>query len=268
MSLYEVYAYTHIGSVKQHNEDHILMARFVKNSGEMQLSFQDDDDFLFQHGMLFAVADGIDGVAGAAVASRLALMTLERHYYLNAKQGNSSVCRQALQYAVNKANKNILHTAQQHPEFAHMGCTLAGVCLLAEGVLIFNGGDSRVYRYRHPILKPLTVDDTITQLAIRNGRMTLEEAENSEQRHCLTNYLGYERFTCVIEQKNLLRGNDILLICSDGLYNALSEEQLEAILQTRKTSLSTLGKQLANEIEKINNTDNISFILIRLDYTQ
>ena len=77
MLVYDICGATHQGRVRQQNEDHILVGRFVKNSGQLLLSFRSDDDFVASYGLLLCVADGIGSAAGGKMASRLALLTLE-----------------------------------------------------------------------------------------------------------------------------------------------------------------------------------------------
>ena len=81
MLVFDICAATHRGLVRQHNEDHILVGRFVKNSGKLSLSLSADDDFLLASGMLLCVADGIGGVAGGELASRLTLSSLDNAFH-------------------------------------------------------------------------------------------------------------------------------------------------------------------------------------------
>lgn len=266
--MFEIYARTEIGLVRAANEDHILVGRFIKNYGDMRLFFKNNDDFLYEHGLLFAIADGIGGELGGAIASSNALWTLEQLFYPVKKNGEIHRIKTTLIEAVKQANITLLQQGIKQPELAKMGCTLAGICLTMQGFLVFNSGDSRVYRYRYPHLKLLTEDDTVTQIAVRNGKMTIAEARRSEQRHRLTNFLGYTHFSCKINEHLILREQDIILICSDGLHDLVSDNEIEAILDNKNNSLPNMGQQLAKLALKKGGYDNISLILVRLDNSE
>ncbi len=266
--MFEIYARTEIGLIRPANEDHILVGRFIKNYGDMRIFFKNNDDFLYEHGLLLAVADGIGGELGGAIASSNALWTLEQLFYPAKKNGEIQRIQSTLIEAITQANVILLQKGAERPELARMGCTLAGICLTLQGFLVFNCGDSRVYRYRHPHLKLLTEDDTVTQNAVRNGKMTMAEARRSEQRHRLTNFLGYTHFSCKINEHLLLREQDIILICSDGLHDLLSDKEIEEILANKEISLPHMGQQLAKQAIKKGGYDNISLILIQLDNSE
>lgn len=145
-----------------------------------------------------------------------------------------------------------------------MGSTISGVCLTTHGYLVFNAGDSRVYRFRNSILKPLTRDDSLTTLAIEAGQMTFDEAEVSNARHTLTNCLGSHSFQLTVNAGPELRDNDVLLICSDGLYDLVPHERLEELLAGSQ-EMGNLIADLRNEAMAEGGHDNISIILIHSD---
>jgi len=268
MRSFQIFACTTTGSVRQANEDHILVGRFIKNSGGLGMYVEHNDDFLIRYGLLFAVADGIGGEAGGATASRLALIALERQFY-----GVEKICHEnqpyleALQAAAVRANDTILRGASTNPTFNRMGCTLSGVCLTQGGYLVFNAGDSRVYRYRDGFLKLLTNDDTVTNAAIRAGRMSYEEAKNSDVRHTLTNSLGTASFQLKIRVEPEMRDNDLILVCSDGLHDMVDHDQIEKLLGN-SGALEVLSDRLVYEAIRNGGYDNISVILVRLDVSQ
>ena len=83
----DVYAHTEVGLIRAANEDHLLMGRFIKNSGSMQLSFELHDDFLCEYGMLFAVADGIGSQPNSDQAA-IAVLEIINEYYQNRGLGS------------------------------------------------------------------------------------------------------------------------------------------------------------------------------------
>lgn len=260
MSVYEIYGRTDMGSEHKSNEDHILLGRFVKNRGELELRFSCEDDFIRDYGLLLAVADGIDGTAGGgAAASQQALTVLERRFYAAPK---ATAVRESLLDATEQANQALLEIHTRRPEWTHMGCTLSGICLLNKGFYLFNSGDSRIYRYRHGILKPLTRDDTTTQAALVSGQLSLEQAQSEPERHRLTNYLGNPYFSCHIEFVQALQDDDIIMIATDGFYDPIGDESIENKLREHQGSITQLGQQLRGIMQNSNGGDNFSFILL------
>jgi protein phosphatase len=257
---------THPGKVREHNEDHILVGRFVKNAGSLTLECAEDDDFLAAYGLLCAVADGVGGAAAGETASRLALLTLEREFYGSTKQ-DADILRASLESAAQAANASVVQMGSDSPLCRGMATTLSGVGLLGAQLWTFNAGDSRVYRYRDGLLKPLTVDDSVAADAVRRGSMTLAEAEQSPQRHILTNYLGNDKFRLAVQPGPALRPGDSVLVCSDGLYEMLDDETIAAMLQRCQQQEMPLAAQCATLIDLANaagGVDNISLVLIQV----
>ncbi len=267
MECFRAYSTTRTGLVRRSNEDHILLDRSIVNQGGEELSVRPDDGSLRRSGLLLAVADGIGGEAGGAIASRLALETLVNRYHAT---DESSGARQdldsrqdridALQSAAEAANAAVLEAADSEPRLARMGCTLTGVCLLADGYLVFNAGDSRVYRFRQGSLTCLTRDDSMASLVVEAGAMTAEEAARSPIGHTLTNCLGSRDFRVEI-QGGTWRAGDLLLACSDGLYDMVSDQRIGELLAGQEP-LERLAETLVDAALAAGGNDNISVILL------
>jgi len=245
------------------NEDHILVGRFLKNCGAIDLRLQDNDDYLTTFGVVLAVADGIGGEAGGATASRLALSAFDTQFYGSGKSADDLLesARTAIKAAAARANQTLLDAAAHRPELTSMGCTLAGICLTAAGYLVFNAGDSRVYRFRQGALRALTQDDSLVGLAVRSGCMTEEEAAVSSRRGAILNCLGSSNFTLTVQPGPRLIPGDILMVCSDGIHGVLSHERIEGIL-TEGRSVEAALNRLFDEAVHSGTDDNVSAILI------
>ena len=263
MERFRAYGTTRTGLVRRSNEDHILLERSILNHGSERLEVPAGDGFPARSGVLLAVADGIGGEAGGAVASRMALATLERRYYGAAPVGTRKSFIEALHTAASAANQAVLEAADSEPRLARMGCTLTGVCLLADGFLVFNAGDSRVYRYRQGTLECLTRDDSMASLVVEAGAMTAEEAARSPIGHTLTNCLGSREFQLNVQERTWHDG-DLLLACSDGLYDMVRDPRIRDIL-SRETTLEGRTERLVEEALAGGGSDNISIVLISAD---
>lgn len=263
MRVYDIVGLTDKGAVRERNEDHILIGRFIKNRGCISMCLEQEDDYLACFGLVLAVADGIGGKAGGATASRLALFALEKQFCGVEKTGKGlDFFVEVIRSAVLRANETILTASRNQPELRGMGATLSGVCLTAQGYLVFNAGDSKVYRVRNGTIRPLTKEESVTAPAVDAGLMSEEEAAESPFRHTLTNCLGLESFHLSISPGNVLRDNETLLICSDGLHDFLSYEEMEEILVPSVDSDRAVRSLFEKAVAK-GGHDNISIILIR-----
>ncbi|MEN8763889.1 MAG: PP2C family serine/threonine-protein phosphatase [Thiogranum sp.] len=264
MLIFDICGATHPGRVRKHNEDHILIGRFVKNSGQLALSFSGDDDFATAYGMLLCVADGIGGEAGGEMASRLTLTILDKAFYAVVNPDAEAIVP-LLRQAADHANKHVREVAANGKEYADMGSTLSGICLMGGRYWVVNAGDSRVYRYRNGQLKPLSNDDTLAARAVRSGAMTFEQAAHSPDSHILTNYLGAADFSLAVDSGPALRDADCLLICSDGLYDMVDDDTLARCLEQFNASGVSCADQAGRLVALANERggrDNISLILI------
>lgn len=265
---FDVGGTTHLGLMREHNEDHLLLGRFLKNSGSLALGFSGDDDFLATYGMLFCVADGVGGSAAGEVASRLALLTLDREFYAATKISPDSAIS-FLRDAVYSANATLLQVATNKAPLHGMGTTLSGICLLPGGFFTVNAGDSRVYRYRDGLLKLLTQDDTVASRAVRSGTLSFQEAAARPDSHVLTHYLGQEDLAVSLEAGPALRDDDILLICSDGLYDMIDDDTIAQLLRDTKSTHPTALQQAEALVAAANaagGRDNTSVIVIRVQH--
>ncbi len=260
--IFDAYGLTEAGPVRPANEDYILMGRFVKNRGGLSLRFPADDDFLAAYGIVFAVADGVGGERGGATASRVALSAFETQFY-SAEKGEAPIeaCRASIEASAARANETVLRMAAHQPELVGMACTLAGICLIGAGGLVFHAGDSRVYRFRNGALKQLTQDDSLAMATAESGRMTIPEAEASPAAGTITNCIGSRSFTLTIHDLAALRHGDRLLICSDGLHGELRHDQIEAALG-EMSSPEAAANILLDAAVQAGGRDNVSIICI------
>lgn len=257
---------TATGEVREHNEDHILVGRFIKNRGWVQMALPLEDELLSRDGLLCAVADGIGGESSGEVASLLALRTLDRHFSSVIKGGEGSAHRQVLEAALHRTGETVATAAASRPDWSRMGCTLSGVCLQPGGAyLVFHVGDSRIYRWRDGRLRLLTMDDSAQRWAREAGWSEGDAHSDRGGAHLLTNWIGHREGRFHLEEGPPLRENDLLLLCSDGLHDALSEEIMESLLGQNqgRFALETLGRDLTAEAIRRGGTDNISLILIQ-----
>lgn len=189
-----------------------------------------NEDSLFVSDALVAVADGMGGHAAGDVASRIAVACLERLV------DQSELLRpDDLVMVIGDANDEIVHSAQVDATRAGMGTTLAGVAVVGVGGtahwVVFNVGDSRVYRFDDSGLSQVTTDHSEVQELVAAGLLSPEEAASHPNRNVVTRSLG----TDPGPQADLWvfppSDGERFLVCSDGLPLELTVEEMTAVLR-------------------------------------
>ncbi|SFS43368.1 protein phosphatase [Saccharopolyspora flava] len=171
---------------------------------------------------LFAVADGIGGYVHGDVASRLALDTLEQAF---AEDRTTS----GLLAAAHRANEVVWQRASR--DGTKMGTTVVALAMTEDaGAVLLNVGDSRLYRLREGELEQLTDDHTVPAELLRAHRVTDDEARNHQYRHVLTRAIGVGPEVELDHAETSVEPGDRILLCTDGLYNAHTTEELAALL--------------------------------------
>jgi len=187
---------------------------------------RNEDSFLTQE-PLFAVADGMGGHRGGAVASRVALEILSQ---LEGDSMAGDGAAEDLTDMVNQANDAVLERASEEPGLSGMGTTLTAVVVQPGRIHLAHVGDSRAYMLREGKLRQLTEDHSLVQRMVKEGKLTAQEAEVHPQRSVLTRALGVEPELQVDHDTVEVRPGDRILLCSDGLTTMVTEEEIHRIL--------------------------------------
>lgn len=188
-----------------------------------------DPEAVKRYGMLAVLADGMGGLAMGKEASQLAVQTLLNEYLIRTA---GETVPEALEKALHAANKAVYELALQYELEWNVGTTLVAA-VIKEGMLHWiSVGDSRIYLYRDGVLVPLTLDHVYANQLherVKAGQLTREEAESHPERHLLTSYLGIPKLNEIDASRKPFRvaAGDWILLCSDGLYDELSESLLE-----------------------------------------
>ncbi|HHU32221.1 MAG: Stp1/IreP family PP2C-type Ser/Thr phosphatase [Zhaonellaceae bacterium] len=204
---------------------------------------------------LFIVADGMGGHLAGEVASKLAIEAVANHLQLD---GSDPLLK--LKDAVEYANQVIYNNSQGDRNHKGMGTTLT-LALFADGKLyIAHVGDSRVYLIRNQEITLLTQDHSYVGELVRSGGITEEQALTHPQRNVLLRAVGTSPTIDIdLLEVNLLP-NDLILLCTDGLTNHISEDKiLELILATQDLN-QALDKMMELAYNKGAN-DNVTILL-------
>lgn len=196
--------------------------------------FSDPDNagLVERAGILVVVADGMGGLAGGRQASLLACQTMRETY--EAKTAAEPI-PDALLRAVHAANDAVAEQARRSGLVGQIGTTIVAAVAAGRQLYWISVGDSRLYLYRNGEIAALTQDHDYARELDREaarGDRSWEEARSDAQRTALTSYLGRDTLTGIDHALRplTLRAGDRLLLCSDGLYDALSNEEIAAVL--------------------------------------
>ena len=237
-------AKTDVGNVRKMNQDYYYVS---------------------EDGCLNILADGMGGYTGGEVASRLAVISAVEYLHKSfnkeaeyPKEEILSIIKKTIEYANNEVYKK----SKEIEELEQMGTTME-ICLIYRNrAFIAHIGDSRVYRIRKGIMRKLTKDHSYVQTLVEDGTITKEEAEHHPKKNMLMKALGCEE---KIEADVMVKGflkNDVILICSDGLTNMVSEEEIHSIIEE---NVQNAGEKLIKEAKENGGLDNITLILIKED---
>ena len=249
----EFAAVTDIGKIREKNEDNVLI------SSDLSLG---------------VVADGMGGHSAGEIASNIAVSVLAetvRKINTGALKipdnflPKLSLSERKILLAANLANAAIYSTAQSADTYRMMGTTLTGVLLEDNLATAVHVGDSRLYLLRNDKIIQITTDHSLAMEHIRRGLLTKAEADHSKIQNILTRAMGIKKNIEFDLLKFPVHEGDILLLCSDGLYKGLSEEQIGALLRAgRHTPLVKLCKQLVHDSNMHDGQDNISCVLLKI----
>lgn len=214
------------------------------------------------HIPLMMVCDGIGGHNAGEIASSMALMSIGQSW----EKTNIENMEEAYQWIVHKieeANNDILTRSTQYEDLYGMGTTLVAACVIGNQLMIANVGDSRAYVLRNFQLKQLTEDQSLVNALLKSGEITPEEAENHPNKNIVTQSLGVTSAVEIDFVRMTVKDEDILLLCSDGLSDMLSLEEIRNVLN----HYSDLEQQVEKAVQAANESggrDNITVAIAKI----
>ena len=212
---------------------------------------RNEDSYLVEP-PLYAVADGMGGARGGAVASSLALDTVEELL----RGGKASLAEM-----IRSANRAVFERSISDRKVSGMGTTLTATTVDEQGAHLGHVGDSRAYLLRAGALRQLTDDHTLVNRMVKAGEITPAEAGTHPHRNVLTRSIGTEPEVVVDENDVPLIDGDRLLLCSDGLTGMVTEPQIQAILETTPDPQEAADR-LIKAANRAGGIDNITVVIL------
>jgi len=227
-------AVTHVGLVKDQNQDRFLIKEFSDDS------------------VLIAVADGAGGGPAGQEASGVVIERLDDF------QPDSQSPEDHLVSLMQEADQKIFGVVEKEPDLKGMGSTLTAAFIKGEAVFWAHVGDSRLYLFRGDELTQITEDDTMAGFLLTEGEITREESRVHPGRNFLFDFIGSGKF----EEETgsiTLRKDDLLLLTTDGLHDRVPEETLVSILRSN-SELDKRLNALVSTALKESGKDNVTVV--------
>ena len=230
---------TDSGRVRSHNEDSVTI---VKNlSGEH----------------LMIVADGMGGHRAGEIASSMAVTHLGSRFSNLSTIGTKFDAVNWLNENINTINTNILKYTEENPESTGMGTTVVLAVVTKDFLIFGNIGDSSGFVFKNKKLHKITKDNTLVNLLVETGEIAPEEALNHPKKNVLMKALGTETKQ-VLDTFDVDTNVDAIMLCSDGLTNMLTREQIEKVLNEPDLKIEDKLIKIIKKCNARGGTDNIS----------
>lgn len=234
---------TDVGKVRDHNEDNVII---LKNNS---------DEYLL------AVADGMGGHKAGEVASAIVIDCLTEEFYNLESLGDKDAAIEFLRNIVIIMNDKIFEYTKENPDSKGMGTTFVCAIKTKDYLLYGNVGDSSGYVIKKNKLHKVTRDHTLVNLLVSTGELTPEEAKYHPRKNVLMRALGANN-PIEIDIFDVENTTDGILLCSDGLTNMITDDQIEKVLAEEKNASDAVSK-LIKKANARGGTDNISVAYLK-----
>jgi protein phosphatase len=260
-----VAAQSNMGMVRQNNEDSFAVSAY-------RLSEIDSTPSVFA-----ILCDGIGGHQAGEVASEMAVNRITAW----AARSDGANPQDVIKSAFDETNLKVLAEAQSNPERHGMGATLACVWVIGRRLYTASAGDSRIYLVRGGAIHQLSIDHTWMQEAVDKGLVNTAQVNNIPNLHVIRRYLGSEKevepdfrlrlmasetnLEMLANQGMLLIPGDLLLLCSDGLTDMVTNDEMVEVMQ-REKNLNASVKALVDLANKHGGQDNITVVMLMMPW--
>ena len=246
----EIGTLSDVGCVREVNEDNIRVIRPT------------DPNELAKRGILVVVADGMGGHSAGEIASRLAVEVVVQRYADDTKEPGKALAR-----SVEQANRVIIDAASKDARYAGMGTTCTALLLRGSLAYCAHVGDSRLYLVRGNDIFLMTEDHSAVMDLVKQGTITAAEARHHPDKNVIVRALGGRNDVEVAtwEKPLSLRPGDTFLMCSDGLYDLVEDNELYDALRGALPQLAC--ERLVELARQRGGPDNITVGIIAMTDT-
>ena len=252
--------------------DETQLIRFAGGTDKGLVREQNEDSILFcsfEHSevSLFIVADGVGGHEGGAVASKIAVETIKEVISKAVLLANSGGgygehwLERSLLHAIEESNNTLLKQQIEQPQYSTMATTVVAMLIKKQEAILSHLGDSRCYRYKNEQLIQLTEDDTVLQKLLNEGKISQQQFEELPMHNMISKALGLTNQLEISNYQFSIEDEDKYVLCSDGLTNCLTDEQIGDVLSS-STDLNDCVDELITRSNDNGGFDNISVVIV------
>lgn len=248
----------------------LMMSAVLRTDVGLVRERNEDSAHVDELGRFVIVADGMGGHGAGDVASAMAVESVRAAmaaeapliaaYAENPSEAGRTLLGAQMRRALERANTEVFERSEREPELHQMGSTIELVVLAGNEALIGHVGDSRVYLVRNGRALQVTVDHTVAETMRRAGTLSDEDAAVSPMRSVLSNAIGVTPTVAVDLVRLTMRSGDRLLVCSDGLHDYFSTEEL-AVHLTGGDADATLDRML-ERVREAGAHDNMTGVVV------
>ncbi|MGE5458819.1 MAG: PP2C family protein-serine/threonine phosphatase [Methanobacterium sp.] len=239
---------TDVGRTRKNNEDAFIVERVNSKRAESK-------------GCLCLVADGMGGQDHGDVASKVVVSTFNKAIEDIDKYQN---VEDWLKAAGRRANDAIRYQLSRLNPANGMGSTVVGGLFLADECYFFNVGDSRAYMLREGNMRRITKDHSLMEIFIDGGVIQPEDVYTHPRRGELSRYVGQpDDLEVDVFPVGPLQKDDVILICSDGLWEMVRDPEMKMVLENNKNPVKATT-ELIDKANQNGGADNITAIVVRV----
>ena len=216
----------------------------------------------FQNGVTWVVVcDGMGGYRGGNIASSAAVKTISERITGSYRENMTSFSiKNLLVTSITNANFEIFDMAAANEELKGMGTTVVAALITKKAIYIAHAGDSRAYMVADGKLRQVTKDHSVVQELVDSGEITREQAMDHPQKNLITRALGVEEIVKVDFTVEDIKGDETLLICTDGLTNEVTEDEILRVLSEKP--FEEVADTLVDMANENGGNDNITAVAI------
>lgn len=237
---------------------------FGTQSDQGKVRHSNEDSFIADCQInLYLVADGMGGHAAGEIASKIAATAVRE--VMAAQMVQDVPLEEVLRSAVELANYRIYESQREIPEYTGMGSTLTALVFRNNHYYIAHVGDSRAYLLRDGSLDQLTEDHSHVWPLFEKGILKKSELPMHPCKNLITRAVGTHPQVSVDIEQGDVREGDVYLLCSDGLTDTMTDENIFEILSTRGKTAREMVRTLVDAANAAGGPDNITVVVVRLE---
>ena len=236
---------------------------FKTDKGTKRMN-NEDAFFVMKNDGIYILADGVGGTNSGEIASRTAVNEIAQYFEDNPVSGfkKEDICAEMYK-AIKKANTRVYNLSRRYQENRGMATTMVIACIRDRDLYLCNVGDSRAYLYDAGTLTQLSEDHTYVNALVKAGVITKSQAATHSDKNMITKAVGAEAEIAPDFFHVSLGDEGCLLLCTDGLYGEVSDEEIIGVFEEGNDMTDTCDK-LVDLANANGGNDNITVICIKL----